>query len=523
VNAVEIVLLLLATSAVLVIIAERVRLPYPILLVLGGIALAFMPRPPELGLPPHLVLVLFLPPLLFSAAASMSWRDFATHLRTIGLLAVGLVLVTTTCVAVVAHALIPDLPWAVAFVLGAIVSPPDAVAATSVLQRLHVPARLLTVLEGESLINDATGLVAYQMALALAVGGETFSAPHAVLRFAVVGAGGVAFGFAVGWLMVKVHRNLDDFLVETTISILTPYLAYLPAEHLGLSGVLAAVSAGGYLGWRNPQMFSPMTRLRSASTTSVMLFLLNSLVFIIIGLELAGAHRLIKSMSTTGLVGWCAAIVATTIGVRVLWVIVAMRLRSRSGHGALRSWKDATLVGWTSMRGIVSVALALALPETLPDGTPFPMRDALLVIVFSVIAVTLLGQGLSLPFVIRLLGFEEDATQLRQEQQAKLQATERALDRLAELDRSSHATKPLLVRLRASYESRRDRLRRLLQDEREGRRQDTEQRVYLHLRQALIDAERATFVELRDGGAIPEQVLERLQRDLDVESIRAPR
>jgi Na+/H+ antiporter len=377
-NAVELILILLSVCVALAIAADRIRLPYPIVLVLGGLALAFTPVP-RFEMEPEAVLVVFLPPLLFAAAWLTSWRDFRANGRTVGLLAV----------AAIAHALIPDMPWSVAFVLGAIVSPPDAVAATTVMQRLRVPARLVTILEGESLVNDATGLVAYKVALA-AVAGGSFSLAHAAGQFAFVGLGGTAFGLVVGSLVAKVHRRHDDFVLETAISLLTPYLAYIPAEHLGVSGVLSAVAAGGYLGWRNPRLFSPLTRLRSRSVWNAVLFLLNSLVFILMGIELSGTHRLFASMSIAGLVGWCAAIAATTIVIRLVWVPVALHLphrlsrRIRERESDLTA-KETTVVAWTAMRGIVSLALALALPEK------FPFRDLLVLVVFGR-GVSLLGQ-----------------------------------------------------------------------------------------------------------------------------------
>lgn len=247
--------------------------------------------------------------------ARASWRDFAANLRAIGMLAVGLVVATTVGVAAVAHAVIPGMPWPVAFVLGAIVSPPDAVAATAVMQRLRVPARLVTVLAGESLVNDATGLVAFQVALA-AVGSGGFSASQALGQFAVVSLGGVAFGLVVGWIVAQVHKRLDDFLIETVITVITAYIAYISAEHLGVSGVLATVTAGGFLGWRNPRLLSPLTRLRSRSVWSVLLFLFNSLVFSLIGLELAASRELVPGVGTAGLLGWCAMIAGATIAIR---------------------------------------------------------------------------------------------------------------------------------------------------------------------------------------------------------------
>ncbi|HEY0992734.1 MAG TPA: Na+/H+ antiporter [Kofleriaceae bacterium] len=524
-NAVELILILLATSVVLAIGAERLRLPYPIVLVVGGVVLAFGSGLPRVAIPPELVLVIFLPPLLFSAAWFTSWRDFAANLRSIGLLAIGLVVATTVGVAAVAHALIPGMPWAVAFVLGAIVSPPDAVAATAVMQRLHVPQRLVTVLEGESLVNDATGLVAFQVALAAVLSGR-FSATHTLGQFAIVALGGIAFGLVVGWLVAEVHRRLDDFLIETVISLITAYVAYIPAEHLGVSGVLATVTAGGFLGWRNPQLFSPLTRLRSRSVWAVILFLFNSLVFILIGLELAGSRDLLATTSTAGLLGWCAAIAGAAIGIRLLWVPVVMylpyqiRRRLRGGPAPASAWKETAVVSWTAMRGIVSLALVLALPRTLPDGSPFPFRDLLVVLVFAVIVVTLLGQGLTLPLLIRALGFVDDGAALRQEREGLLQGTERALERLGELDRTSIIVPWLVERLRATYEERLNRLQASVRDDPECRLMDGENLAYRRLREQLITAERAAVVAMRNRGEISEEVLHKLQQDLDLEALQ---
>jgi Na+/H+ antiporter len=525
-NALELILILLATSVALSIAAERIRLPYPIVLVLGGIALAFTPVP-RLELPPDVVLVLFLPPLLFAAAYLTSWRDFRAHLRTISLLAIGLVIATTCGVAAVAHALIPGMPWSVAFVLGAIVSPPDAVAATSVMQRLRVPARLVTILEGESLVNDATGLVAYQVALA-AVAGASFSTTDAATQFAIVGVGGIAFGLAIGWLVSIVHRRLDDFVVETAISLLTPYVAYIPAEHLGMSGVLAAVTAGGFLGWRNPQLLSPLTRLRSRSVWAAILFVFNSLVFILMGLELAGTHRLFASLPMAGLVGWCAAIAATTIIIRLLWVPVALHLPHWLSRRVRRrepapAWRDTAVIGWTAMRGIVSLALALALPEALPDGTPFPLRDLLVLVVFVVIATTLLGQGLTLPFVIRAVGFRDDGSEERRTREALLRGAEAALARLDDLAERLQTPPRIAEIVRTIYTQRRDRLRSSLDGNPTATITNEGGQAFRALRMQMIEIERQTLVALRNEGIVSAEVLQHLQENLDLEALQPVR
>lgn len=522
-NAVEIILVLLAICVALAIVADRIRLPYPIVLVLGGAALALIPGIPRLEIEPEIVLIIFLPPLLFSAAWLTSWRDFRANLRDIGLLAIGLVVATTIGVAAMAHAVIPDLPWDVAFVLGAIVSPPDAVAATNVMRRLRVPMRLVRILEGESLVNDATGLVAYQIALAV-VAGSKFSVAQTASRFAVAGLGGIAFGLAAGWVVARVHRRLENFEIETAINLLTPYIAYIPAEHLGVSGVLAAVTAGGYLGWRSPRLFSPVTRLRGSSVWSAVLFLLNSLVFILIGLELTAAHRLSASISTARLIEGCTAVAGTVIVIRLLWVPVAMHLPYKISPRIRRrerppAWKDTAVVAWTAMRGIVSLALVLAVPQVLPDGTPFPFRELLVLMVFVVIAVTLLGQGFTLPLVIRALRFADDDAELSRERDALAQGADRALARLEELAGNPGVPPGAVELLRTRYERRRKRFASNAHDDPQAPRTDKRE-VFRRLRDELIATERETFVELRNRGGITEDSFQRLLRDLDLESLQ---
>ena len=501
---VELILVLLATCVALALAAQRIKLPYPIVLVFGGIALAFTPVP-RFEIAPENVLVIFLPPLLFSAAWLMSWRDFRSNVRAIGLLAIGLVVATTVGVALVAHALVPGLPWSIAFVIGAIVSPPDAVAATSVMQRLRVPGRLTVILEGESLVNDATGLVAYQIALA-SVAGATFSASGAAVQFGKVGIGGVAFGLLVGWLVARAHRRLDDSTIETAISLLTPYIAYIPAEHLGVSGVLAAVTAGGYLGWRSPRLFSPATRLRSRSVWEAVLFVLNGLVFVLMGLELAGTHKLFAQLSTTGLAWWCAAIAGATIAIRLLWVPLALR--------RLVSRRERVVIAWTAMRGIVSLALALALPEDLP------YRDLVVLVVFVVIAVTLVGQGLTLPLVIRAAKLGDDGSEHRHARDAQLQANDDALARLDEVAGKLQSPARTVDVVRTIYTRRGERLRAGNGDEPAAHEAGD---AFRALRGELIEIERATLVGLRDRGEISEEILQRLQHDLDLEAMQPSR
>jgi len=527
VNALELILILLVVAAVLAVLAERLKVPYPILLVLGGLALAFVPGLPQANIDPALVLLLFLPPLLFAAAWLTSWRDFAANKRPIVQLAVGLVVVTTTAVAWIAHAVIPGMSWPVAFVLGAIVSPPDAVAATAVTQRLKVPRRIVTILEGESLVNDATGLVAYRFALA-AVATGSFSVGHAAGHFAVVAVGGVAVGLAVGWLVAQIHRRLEDFQLETVITLLTPYAAYIPAEHLGVSGVLATVTAGGYLGWRNPELLSALTRFRGRGVWSVLLLLFNGLVFILIGLQLSSIRALTTGLPWRSLVGYSAAVSGVAIAARLIYVpigtylprLLSPKLRARDPNPP---WQAVALIGWTGMRGIVSLALALALPMTLANGAPFPHRGVVVTVSFAVIFVTLVVQGLTLPVLIRTLRLKDDGADLREEREALLQASEAAVKRLSDIDATSIINPQLLERVRMPYEQRLQRLTEQTRDDPECRLTEGESAAFRRLRGEALAAERKAVVELRNQGRISEEILHRVQEELDLETLQPDR
>jgi Na+/H+ antiporter len=526
-NALELVLILLVVAAGLAVAAQRLALPYPILLVFGGLGLALVPGLPVVQIDPQLVLLIFLPPLLFFAAWMTSWRDFAANLRPISLLAVGLVLATTSAVAWVAHALIPGMGWPAAFLVGAIVSPPDAVAATSITRRLHVPRRIVTIIEGESLVNDATGLVVYKLALAAVASGQ-ISLPRAGVQFVITVVGGVAVGLVVGWLVAQIHRRLEDFEAETVITLLTPYAAYIPAEHLGVSGVLATVTAGGYLGWRNPELLSALTRFRGRGVWSVLLVLFNGLVFILIGLQVGGISKLSVTSAWGPLLGQAALISAATIVVRLVYVPIATylprllsrRLRARDPYPR---WQAVAIISWTGMRGIVSLALALGLPLALADGRPFPQRATIVVLSFAVIVATLLLQGLSLPLLIRALGLEDDGLDLREEREALIHASEAALARLGAIDATTIVHPQLMERVRAPYQERLTRLTSEAREDPECKLTEGEAAAFRELRGAALAAERRAVVSLRNHGKISEEVLHRAQEALDLEALQPDR
>jgi CPA1 family monovalent cation:H+ antiporter len=526
-NAFELILVLLVVAAGLAVAAQRLTVPYPVLLVLGGLALALVPGLPPVRIDPQLVLLLFLPPLLFSAAWMTSWRDFAANLRPISLLAVGLVIVTMTAVAWVARLVVPGMGWPAAFLLGAIISPPDAVAAKAVTQRLKVPRRIITVLEGESLVNDATGLVAYKFAL-IAVMSGGFSVARAGGQFVFMVVGGVLIGLLVGWLVAQIHRRLDDFEAETVITLLTPYAAYLPAEHLGVSGVLATVTAGGYLGWRNPELLSALTRFRSRGVWNVLLMLFNGLVFILIGLQLGAISQLSVGGSWRAVIGQAALVSLATIAARLIYVPIATylpRLLSRKlrARDPYPPWRAPALIGWTGMRGIVSLALALGLPLSLPTGAPFPQRGLIIVLSFAVILVTLLVQALSLPAIIRALGFQDEGVELREEREALIRASEAAMSRLLDLDNSVIIHPQLMDRVRAPYEERLTRLTAEAVEDPECKLTEGESEAYRRLRGQALAAERQAVVKLRNEGKISEEVLHKVQEALDLEALQPER
>src|SRR5215469_8259069 len=379
-SVVEIFVGMLLVVAALALLARKLHIPYPILFVIGGLLLGFVPGIPRVHLNPELVFVFFLPPLLYPAALFTSWRDLRMNIRPILLLALGLVLATTICIALLAHHFF-GLPLAAGFLLGAIVSPPDAIAATAIAEHLRVPRRIVTILEGESLVNDASALVAYRFGVAAVVTGS-FSLAHASLKFFVVAFGGILIGLIIGWLAEQFHRRVVDPPIEITVSLLTPFAAYLPAEALGVSGVLSVVTAGLYLGWRLPEITDFQTRLESKPVWDTVEFVLNGFVFILIGLQLPDVlHAALgKRLSNGQLVEDAVLISLAVVIIRILWVfpatylprLVSKKLRARD---PCPSWKHVTIIAWTGMRGVVSLAAAMALPLAISDGSPFPDRD----------------------------------------------------------------------------------------------------------------------------------------------------
>jgi Na+/H+ antiporter len=513
----------LAAVAALLVLALPLRIPYPILLVVGGLGIGLVPGLPAIRLPPDLVLVVFLPPLLYSAAFFTSLRDLRANVRTISLLAVGLVLATTVAVAVVAHAVVDGMSWEAAFVLGAIVSPTDPLAATSIARRVGVPRRLVTVVEGESLVNDGTALVLYRVAVAAVVSGS-FSVWEAGLSFVANAAGGIAIGLAIGYVVRQVRRRLDHPPTEITISLMTAYFAYLPAEALGVSGVLAAVTVGIYLGWHAPELITVQTRLMGLATWEILVFVANAALFVLVGLQLPLILDGLERWSTAFLLGAAALVSATVILTRLLWVFEFTYLpwwvrRVRGRADAYPKARLTVLLGWMGMRGAVSLAAALALPLRTDDGTLFPQRELIVFLAFAVILVTLVLQGLTLPALSRALGVEDDGLEEREEAKARLRAADAALERIDALAAESWVNSETAERLRGLYTFRRARFSARFDDGDDGSIEERSQ-AYQRLRRELLEAERGEIVRLRNEGVINDAAMHRIERDLDLEDAR---
>jgi Na+/H+ antiporter len=516
-------LVLMVAVGTLSILAVVIGVPYPILLVIGGLLLGFVPGVPPADLPPDLVLVLFLPPLLYWSAFFSSPRELRADARAISTLAIGLVLATMVAVAAAAHALVDGFPWAAAFALGAIVSPTDPLAATAIARRLGVPRRLVTLLEGESLVNDATALVAYRLAVAAVITGS-FTLWEAGARFVAGGLGGIAIGLAVGWLIAEARRRLDDPITEIVLSVVTGYAAYLPAERLGASGVLAAVTAGLYVGWKAPKLASAATRLLGFSFWEVLVYLLNAVLFVLVGLQLHPILGRIGERSVAVVIGVAALVSLVVIAVRMAWEFTVPYLvrtvDRRRGQAARRIGAKSRLVmGWSGMRGAVSLAAALALPLETRAGQPFPERGLIVFVAYAVILVTLVLQGLTLPALIRRLGVTEDGVEETEELRGRLGATDAALARLDQLAEEDWTRDDTVERLRGLYQFRRRRLKARAGYVEDDGYQDRSL-AYQRLVRELLDAQRLAIVQLRNQGAISVDVMHRIERDLDLEDSR---
>ena len=512
---------LLLAIAGLAVLARVIGVPYPITLVLGGCVIGFVPGAPDVQLDPDLVLLIFLPPLLYGAAFFTSLRDLRANARPIALLSIGVVFMTMGAVAVVAHESI-GLSWGQAFVLGAIVSPTDAVAPAEIMRRLGAPRRLITIVEGENLTNDWTALVLYRFAVAAVVTGS-FSLVEASLKFVVNGIGGLLIGLAAGWVIREVRSRVEDPPTEITISLLSGYAAYLPAEQLGLSGVIAAVTVGAYMGWHAPQLTTPLMRIQGVSVWEILMFLLNAVLFLLIGLQLPGVLDSISGYSAAELAAWGLLVSAVVIGVRLGWQFtvpyIIRALDRRPSQVARRtSARERLVVGWAGMRGSVALAAALAIPLETDAGAPFPDRDLLIFLAFVVILVTLVGQGLTLGPLIERLGIRDDGTEREEEVLARVRIAEAALERLDEIAGEGWARDDTIERVRGAYDYRRRRFSAHTGGD--GAQYEERTDAYRRLMYDLFDAQREELLELRNEHEISDDVRRRIERELDLEETR---
>ncbi len=518
-GSIELVFVVLVVAIALSYIARWIRVAEPIVLLLGGILLGLVPGLPTIELEPDVVFLLFLPPILFSAAYFTPIRDFKANGRAILLLAIGLVLFTTAVVGVVAYSLVPGMSLAAALTLGAIVAPPDAVAATAIFRRLGVPRRVVTILEGESLINDASSLIAYREFSAVALGLATFSLASASVSFFVSGLGGLLVGLAIGLVVTKMVERTADPLLEVIVSLVAPMAAYLAGELIGVSGVLATVMAGLVMGQRAARILSPEGRLMGKGVWSAVIWAINAFVFMLIGLQLPSIlGPLLTDHPPAELVGLGLAISLTVIVARIVWVFpgtylpraLSAKIREREPYPSPRA---VFIVSWAGMRGVVSLAAALAL------ATDFPQRDMILWLVFCVILATLVGQGLTLPWLIRRLGLMVGDAAETEEARARLAAVEAALQRLDELVIDYPTHEELIVQLRAEYDHEASHIGPRGSEELDE--SDLEQIDHRAIRSAVILAEREAVIQLRDDGIINDETLRAVERDLDLEAVRA--
>ena len=503
-------------------LACRLSVPYPIPLVIGGAVAGFIPGLPDIDLEPDLVLALFLPPLLYKSAIYANFGDFRAAVRSLTLSAVALVIATMAAVAVVAHTVIPGMPWEAAFVLGAIVSPTDPVAAATIMRRLGAPRQLISNIEGEGLFNDATALVAFRVAVAATVAGS-FSLVDAGVRFVLGAVGGVAIGLAVGWVSGWVRAHIYDTQISITISLLTAYAAFLPAEAIGASAVLAVVTAGIVMAIRSPEVLDAGPRLQGYFVWDIVDFLINATLFALIGLQLHAIVTGLHEYRFAELVMYAAAVTASLIGIRLVWFFTVpylVRLVDRRPAQRSRrvgaSWRLVT--AWSGMRGAVSLAVALAVPTQTASGAPFPHRELILFLTFVIIFFTLVVQGLTLPALIARLDRSGDRD-AEEEARARLTAARAALEQIDALEDEEWTRPDTAERMRALYEYRAQRFSARLSEDGDG---DYEKRsqAYQEMVRSVLAAQRRALMAMRREGSLSNEAFNRILRDIDLEESR---
>jgi CPA1 family monovalent cation:H+ antiporter len=522
---VEIIVLLLFGVTFLALLSYRYRFPFPIVLILAGLTISFIPGLPLIALKPEVVFFIFLPPLLYGAAWNTSWHDFKSNIRDISMAAIGLVFFTTGLVGVVAHYLIPDLSWAQAFLLGAIVSPPDAVAATAVTKGLGLHPRVVTILEGESLVNDASGLIAYKYAIAAIMTGS-FVLMDAGLQFVWVIVAGIAVGLLIGYLMFLVHRRfVCDPVIEVTLTFLTPFASYLLAEHFHVSGVLAVVTTGLYLSFRSGDIFSTQSRIQAYAVWDVVIFILNGLVFILLGLQLKSILDEIINGSLWQLIYYGLVVSVVVVVVRFIWVFpVATLPRWMSRRIREREFFDPrylVIFSWSGMRGVVSMAAALSIPLVTSSQDAFPNRSLIIFLTFCVIIFTLLVQGLSLPWIVRKLKLPKHSI-VEEEFRVRMQIVSASISHIEE--NLALTDSALLTQIKNKYEIKYSRLQNTELPAHFGETKgDPVEEIFNRLTDLeleLIQVERKVIQQLHRQGTASEEVLRKVEHELDLEESR---
>lgn len=514
---------LLVAIAGLSTLARFLSLPYPIVLVIGGALLGFVPGLPEVELEPEVVLVIFLPPLLYGASIYSNFTDLKDSLRGLTLNAVALVLVTMCAVAVAAHTLIPGMTWQAAFVLGAIVSPTDPLAAATIMRRLNAPRRLVSAIEGEGLFNDATALVAYRLAVAAVVAGG-FSLAEAGTELVLGAIGGVLIGLVVGFTAAEIRRRTPDAQVSVTLSLLTGYAAFVPADVIGVSGVLATVTAGIYMGIRGPKVLPVRARLQGYFVWDILDFIVNAILFVLIGLQLPIIVDGLSGFSAGELCLYGFVVSIAVAGTRLLWffsVPYLIRLLDRRATQRDRRVDPGSrlIAAWSGMRGAVSLAVALAIPLTIDSGEAFPNRDLIIFLTFAVIFFTLVVQGLSLPYLLRRLGVTDGGEDAGEEVRARIVASNAAIAKIDSLQDEEWTRDGTLDRMRRYYQYRERRFAARA-DESEDESYEEQSLQYQQILQLVFGAQREALIRMRSEGSLSNEAMNRILREIDLEEAR---
>ncbi len=531
----KIIIFILAVLISLSAVIDKLKLPNPVFLVLVGLIIGFIPVLPDLVMDPEVVFLVFLPPLLYDAAFRTSWHDFKTNIRPISALGISLVFFTTIAVAVTAHYFIPMFSWPLAFLLGAIISPPDAAAATGIIKGLGLNKHVISILEGESLVNDASALIAYRFALAATLTGS-FLFWQAGWQFLLVTGGGIGIGLLVGYVLIVIHKKINNYpIVETSLTLLTPFLSYIAAEQVHTSGILAVVSTGLLLSWRSQEIFSYQTRMRTRVVWDNLLFLLNGFIFILIGLQLPGILKQLTHYKLSTIIGYGLIISVVTILIRMIWVFAGAYSfkffkRGKKHNDALPDkdrhddWKNVLIVAWTGTRGVISMASALALPLTLYNGKAFPQRHLIIFVCFVVIFVTLVVQGFSLPLLIRILGVKPSNNEDKEEKELQLYVVNSTLH-FIDYDLDPQPEERVRLELKKKYEQLAGKLVKEINTHTRNEKQEEQLpvRTLTDMQKAQIEIgrfQRELLLKLHKDGQFSDIAIKQVERDMDIDELK---